>query len=170
MSRRMLWWSLPVLAICASASDGACADDAQGHDALIGKLVPANGPDVLNFRGVELHSMTLHPAKPLAEFDVEFGAHATALSADAKALLEAHRADFAAAPNDAGRFVIATPTPDSAPDSARLDSEMRADSIREYLVKKFGVDPARVEIAAGAAGQGSAPADPLRIHVAKFAQ
>ncbi len=180
MRTRLPWWSLPVLAICAGAPGAACADDAQSQDALVGKLMPPDGPDVLNFRGVRLHSITLRPSKaqatPVAEFDIEFGAHATQLSARAKELILAHRADFAAAPSEAGRFVIASgPDAGGTPEATRGESEKRADTVRDYIVKEFGVDPARIEIAASGADAADGPANPQsggdrRVHVAKYAQ
>jgi outer membrane protein OmpA-like peptidoglycan-associated protein len=170
MSKRWIWWSLPVLALCSAAPGTARADDLKNQDALVGKIITPDGPDVLNFRGAGLHPIRLRPATPpVAEFDIEFATHATQLSAQAKELIRAHGADFAAAPGDTVRFVIATR---GDPGSAPADAEQRAGSVRDYIVKEFGIDPARIEIAAGGAGADTSalPADPLRVHVAKFAQ
>jgi hypothetical protein len=168
MCRPLRW--LPVLAMVAGASGVALAQDAQNPDALVGKLMPADGPAVLNFRGATLHSITLRPADaaPIAEFDVDFGAHAAALPAKAKEVIRAHRADFATAPNAVPRFVIG-----GGPEATRGDWEERAEAVRDYIVKEFGVDAARVEIAGSAAAQpvadaGAGAAD--RIHIAKYAQ
>lgn len=168
MSRRWVWWPLPVLAICAMAPGTVRADDVKGQDALVNKLVPPDGPDVLNFRGAGLHPIRLRPAAPpLAEFDVEFGAHATDLSVQAKELIRAHRADFTVDPNGAGRFVIAI---GGATDSAPDEAEKRADTVRDYIVKEFGVDPSRIAIDGSGADAPAGAPDPLRVHVAKFAQ
>jgi hypothetical protein len=162
-------WLLPILALAAGAPGAACADDAQSPDALVGKLMPPDGPAVLNFRGATLHSITLRPpdAAPIAEFDVDFGLHAAVLPAKAKETIRAHRADFAMAPKATPRFVIG-----GGPEGTRGDWQKRAEAVRDYIVKEFGVDAARIAIVGPAAAAQPAAdgggAD--RIHIAKYAQ
>jgi len=157
-SARFFMWSLPVLAIAAGMPGAARADDAQSHDALIDKLVPPDGPDTLYFRGAQLHSITLR--KPAAEFDVEFDGHATQLSPQAKALIRAHRADLAT-----GRLVIAASPNAAGTDTTRGESEKRAETVRDYIVKELGLDPARIAVVDSGADTAAG-----QVHVAKFAQ
>jgi hypothetical protein len=167
--RAPVLWFVPVLAVAAGAPGAARADDAQNPDALVGKLMPADGPAVLNFRGTSLHSITLRPTEsaPIAEFDVDFDAHAAALPAKAREVIRSHRTDFAKAPNTLPRFVIG-----GGPEATRGDWEKRAEAVRDYIVKEFGVDAARIEIAGSvAAAQPAADSGGAdRIHIAKYAQ
>ncbi|HUK58073.1 MAG TPA: hypothetical protein VLV50_02495 [Stellaceae bacterium] len=167
MRRRFIYRSLLLLAVLMAMPGSPRADDVKTQDSLVGKLVAPGGPDILNFRGAGLKPIRLRPATPpAAQFDIEFGAHATDLSPQGKELIRAHRADFAAKPDDATRFVI---TASGAPDGTSENAQKRAGSVRDYIVKEFGVDPSRIEIAALSADV-STPADALHVHVAKFAQ
>ncbi len=168
MSGRWLGWTFAALAAVAMAPGASHAGDVNAQDSLVGKIVAPGGPDVLNFRGPGLKPIRLRPATPpVAQFDVEFGAHATELSPQARDLIRAHRADFAAKSDDATRFVIAA---GGTPDTASGDADRRTSAVRDYIVKEFGVDPSRIEIAAPGTDAADAPADALHVRIAKFAQ
>lgn len=161
----------------------ASAQDNQNYNSLIQNLVPPNGPDVLSFRGARLHSITIQKGlegnatdtvNPSSdEFDVAFGPGATALSPAAKELIRQHQAEFVKPLPEKGFIVEGHTDSKGKPEVNVTISKRRAESVRDYIVQEFGLDPALVKVV-GAGDEGLLdPNHPesdvnRRVHVAKL--
>jgi outer membrane protein OmpA-like peptidoglycan-associated protein len=162
-----------IAAVLVLLAAPAGADETQNYNALIQNLVPPDGPSVLTFRGGGLHTITLQPDKaantPTAEFDVDFRPGESALSSEAKQVLGRHRSDLASEAR-AGRLVIEGhgDSTDEAADRNALATR-RADAVRDYIVRSFAVDPARVKVVAIGDSANPGTIANRRVHVATFA-
>jgi OOP family OmpA-OmpF porin len=154
-------------ATAAMAADVKSLGDHPTPDQLIEALVPATGVNsgAMETRGLRVYSAKAETASqapaPAVALDIKFGLNSAELTPQAKASVQQLAAAMKSQQLLSFRFRVEGHTDASgSPEHNLILSKERAQSVSDYLVRQFGIDPSRLQIVGRGQQDPLDPADP----------